>query len=205
MKIYKKLTTTTLAITISTFLFLPNTGFANASENANAEKDFIELDKSYQFESESLNIDDSDGSDYSNDYGTNCIACVGGVTYTVKTNSGPTKVSKKFVKYLTGSWAYSDKYTWSKSNSASATVSADLNLSAKDISSKLGVSATKTTTYSTTVSIPANKSKLSKLAFYSDFDKRNVTVTRKIGKVNSTKRGDHYSPRKDTYLLVSYK
>lgn len=129
-----------------------------------------------------------------------CIACIGQSTK-VTVTSGPTKVTKKFVRYLTGSWAPADKYTWSKTNTASSTLSADIGLTAKEISTKLGISNSSSTSYSTTISIPANKSKLSKLGFYADFNKRTVRTER----LGTKKTGTHYAPTKTTYLLVAYK
>lgn len=120
--------------------------------------------------------------------------------------SGPTKVKKR-VKYLTGSWAKANSYTWSKTVSASSTRSSEVGLSAKSIAAKLGVSNTVTTSYSVAVTIPANKLKFSKLGFYSDFNKRRLRV-RKINEftagVESDKKTDHFAPRKDTYLQVVY-
>lgn len=64
-----------------------------------------------------------------------------------------------------------------------------------------------TTTYSVGITIPANKSKFSKLAYYSDYNKRHVKViTHYYGPIyrNITEYTDHYAPRKDTYLQVVY-
>lgn len=88
----------------------------------------------------------------------------------VTTLSGPTTV-KKFVRYLTGSWAKASSYTWSKSQSASSTISSNVGVTAKGISNSLGVSNSVTTTYSVAITIPASNSKYSKLAFYSDYNK----------------------------------
>lgn len=118
--------------------------------------------------------------------------------------SGPVK-TKRFVRYLTGSWAKASSYTWSKTQSASSTVSTDVGASAKVISSKLGVSNTVSTSYSVAITIPASSTKFSKLAFYSDFNKRHVKVWDSIGPaVFNIKYGDHYAPTKDTYLQVVY-
>ncbi|NRG48448.1 hypothetical protein HRF87_27575, partial [Bacillus sp. CRN 9] len=94
-------------------------------------------------------------------------------TKIVNVLSGPTKV-KKHVRYLTGSWAKASSYTWSKSNTASSTLSSTVGITSGSISSSLGVSNSITTTYSTAITIPANSNRFSKLAFYSDFNKRNI-------------------------------
>ncbi|MBK5497383.1 MULTISPECIES: hypothetical protein [unclassified Peribacillus] len=132
-------------------------------------------------------------------YGTKAVDRV------VKTLEGPTKVKKR-VRYLTGSWVKASSYQWSKSNSATSTVSSDAGASAGGISSSLGVSNSVTTTYSVAITIPADKKKFSKLAFYSDFNKRYVRVLlyNFNGILYSDKKTNHYAPRKDTYLQVVY-
>jgi hypothetical protein len=151
----------------------------------------IELGESVQFQAEVAPIDEE----------VSPMA----VEWMIKTLSGPTKV-KKHVRYLTGSWAKASSYTWSKAQSTSATISTDLGLSAEGISSKLGVSKTTTTTFTIAIVIPADSSKFSKLAFYSDFDQRYVQVQgfNKDMILTSDKKGYHYAPRKDTYLQVVY-
>lgn len=128
-------------------------------------------------------------------------------TSTVHTEviSGPVKV-KRFVRHLTSSWAKASSYTWSKKQSATATISGELSASAKVISSKIGVSNSVSTSYSVAITIPANSSRFSKLAFYSDFDRRYVKVWHTMGWSNpfSITYGYHYAPTKDTYLQVVY-
>lgn len=120
--------------------------------------------------------------------------------------SGPTLTSKKFVKYLTGSWAKATSYTWSQSNSVSSTVSTTIGLSAAGISAGLGIANTVTTTYSVAITIPADNTRYSKLAFYSDYNKRYVKVStfNHDGMLYKTEYTYHYAPRKDTYLAVAY-
>lgn len=118
--------------------------------------------------------------------------------------SGPVK-TKRFVRYLTASWAPAGGYTWNKTQSASSTVSTETGLSAKAISSQIGVSNTVSTSYSVTISIPADSKRFSKLAFYADYNRRYVKVEkRKQKEVLSTKYAYHYAPTKDTYLQVVY-
>lgn len=123
----------------------------------------------------------------------------------VGTLSGPTKV-KNFVRYLTSSWAQASSYTWSQSQSVSSSVSSSVGMTAGAISNSLGVSNSVTTTYSVAITIPANNSRFSKLAFYSDFDERYVRVRlwNTQGILYSDKNTYHYAPRKDTYLQVVY-
>lgn len=132
-----------------------------------------------------------------------CIACLN-TNYKVNTVSGPTKVKRR-VRFLTSSWAPADRYNWSTTQSASSTVSANVGLSSKAISSQLGVSNTVTTSYSVAISIPANPKRLNKLAFYADYNRRYVRVRKYMGTtLLSTDHTYHYAPRKDTYLQVVY-
>lgn len=187
--------------------------YTNGEDCIDLGEDNIEFDDEYIEDDEDVELGESVAVEgilsteppTSEDIGIQCIACV---QYQLKvtTVSGPTKVTKKFVRYLTGSWAKASSYTWSKSQTASATVSADVGVSTKEISAKLGVAKSVTTTYSIAISIPANSKKFSKLAFYSDYNKRYVKVQRYMdGKLLSTKYTNHYAPRKDTYLQVVYK
>ncbi|GED16703.1 hypothetical protein AMI01nite_46940 [Aneurinibacillus migulanus] len=84
--------------------------------------------------------------------------------------------------------------------------SSTVGLSAAGISSALGVSHTVTTTYSVGITIPANNSLYSKLAFYSDFYKRYVKLNTYAhnGTLYKTEHTYHYAPLKDTYLVVAY-
>lgn len=118
-----------------------------------------------------------------------------------------TKVIKKFVKYLTGSWAYSDGYTWSKTNTTSVTGSGESTVEfAKQVAGKLGLSVSRSTSYSVAVSIPANKSKMSKLGFASDYTKYVYDYKQyKDTTLITSSRDTYYAPEKDTYLLVYYK
>lgn len=135
-----------------------------------------------------------------------CIACVGGYRRETVKVSGPVRYNKKFVRYLTPAWTYSTGYSWSSSTSVSATLSASIGVDAKAVSSSIGVSGSRTQTYSITVNIYANKSKLSKLGLYSDFN-RYYVKTRTIlgGKASAWKYAYLYSPLANQYLLATYK
>ncbi|BCE07844.1 MULTISPECIES: hypothetical protein [Bacillus] len=175
---------------------------------ASAEEEFTEvLDENSEYYElgESVKIEGVlEPATASSDFQVSCIACVNN-RYVVKTIKGPTKVKKR-VRFLTSSWAKASSYTWSKTQSASSTVSSNVGISAKGISSQLGVSNTVTTSYSVAITIPANSKKYSKLAFYSDYNKRYVRVRNYLGNsLISTKYAYHYAPRKDTYLQVIYK
>lgn len=117
------------------------------------------------------------------------------------------KVSKKFVRYLTGSWAYSNGYTWSNTNTTSVTGSGESSLAfAKEVAGKLGLSVSRSTSYSVAVSIPADVSKMSKLGFASDYTKYVYDYKYyKDGTLKTSSRDTYYAPEKDTYLLVYYK
>lgn len=203
----------TLLLCVSLLFPELSLSYTNGEDYIDLGEDNIEFDDEYIEDDEDVELGESVAVEgilsteppTSEDIGIQCIACV---QYQLKvtTVSGPTKVTKKFVRYLTGSWAKASSYTWSKSQTASATVSADVGVSAKEISAKLGVAKSVTTTYSIAISIPANSKKFSKLGFYSDYNKRYVKVQRYMdGKLLSTKYTNHYAPRKDTYLQVVYK
>lgn len=126
--------------------------------------------------------------------------------------SGDSTTRKEFVRYLTGSWAKADGYTWSKSQSASWTVSGGVTFGEK-IRVALGLSKSRTTTYSVAVHIPANANRESKLAFGSDFFTQDYYVNKKtinsVGTVTATvtnyDSGYVKTPTKDSYLYVIYK
>lgn len=120
--------------------------------------------------------------------------------------SGPTKEAHKFVRYLTDSWAKASSYTWSKSNAVSSSVSSTVGISASGISSSLGISNTVTTTYTTAISVPADSSRYSKLAYYSDFNRRYLKIRtfNYQGVLYKTEYTYHYQPLSNTYLSVAY-
>ncbi|WP_377887302.1 hypothetical protein [Alkalihalobacillus sp. R86527] len=198
----------TFALCLS--LGFPQLGFA--SDGSNEELEHSDVGSIVQFEGvtdivtpEQPSEPDMIYPDILNPDEPSCVAC-GVPSQKVSTISGPNLVSTKFVRYLSGSWSYASRYTWTKSNTASATVTSDAGLSAGGISSKLGVSSSVTTSYSVAATIPADSKRLSKLAFYSDYNKRYVKVSTYIsGKLYSSKNTYHYAPRKDTYLLAAYK
>ncbi|TXL61643.1 hypothetical protein FHP05_13215 [Cerasibacillus terrae] len=186
-------------ISITIFGVMVSTVSASTSEdgesNAN-EEDYTKLGAGVKVKGELSEVEYNTANDLE------CVAC-GVPKYKVIKKSSPKK-KKRFVRYLTGSWAKSDGYIWSKSQNASATLSANVGLSAKSVSSSIGVSNTVTTTYSVAISIPANKKSLSKLAFYSDYNRRLITTKLNVYP-HTVKKGYHYAPRKDTYLQVVYK
>lgn len=112
-----------------------------------------------------------------------------------------------FVKYLTGSWSKANSYSWSTSNTATWQVSSGADVTvAKAVVAKLGLSYSRTTTYGTTITLPADASKYSKLGFASDYTdttyehKRYNNSTLLFSKTVTIK-----NPEKDTYLRVYYK
>jgi len=139
-----------------------------------------------------------------------CIVCGDVPVLKAKKVSGPVKVQKKFVKYLTGAWAKSSGYTWSASTTANATVSGSISMTAKGVATNIGVSASKTRTYSISVNISASSSKYSKLGLASDFNRYYVYQNWFNGssgaELNSSNRkyGYLYSPTADQYLVVYY-
>jgi hypothetical protein len=135
-----------------------------------------------------------------------CIACVGGFRRETVRVSGPVRYNKKFVRYLTPAWAHSTGYSWSTSTSVSATLTANIGATAQSVSSSIGVSASRTQTYSVAVNIYANRSKLSKLGLYSDYNRYYVKSRTVLGgKPSAWKYSYLYSPLANQYLLASYK
>lgn len=135
-----------------------------------------------------------------------CIACVGGFRRETVRVSGPVRYNKKFVRYLTGAWAYSTGYTWTSSTTVSATLTASIGATAQAVSSSIGVSASRTQSYSIGVNIYASKSKLSKLALYSDYNRYYVKSRTVLGgKPSAWKYSYLYSPLANQYLLATYK
>ena len=116
-------------------------------------------------------------------------------------------VSKKFVKYLTNSWAPSSSYTWSKSVSIGITGSGEASKSfAKNVAGKLGLSTSRTTTYGVAITIPADSSRDSKLGFASDYTKYVYDYKYyNDGTLKKSSRDTYYAPEEDTYLVVYYK
>lgn len=199
MQLIKKSFTFLLIISFMTLIIIPN----KPSANEEIIKD--PLTKSFNIE-KSLNLNESimiegELSPPENDIESYVIMPN---WHSVTVLSSPTK-QKRFVRYLTGSWAKANSYIWTKSLSASSTISNELGLSASSISNKIGVSNTVTTSYSVGITIPASSSRFSKLGFYSGYNSRYVKVDKKVlGVTASTKYGYHYAPTKDTYLQVVY-
>lgn len=186
-------------LSIFTFGVMMNSVSASASGDEDFNdglEEYTELGPEVKVEGELSEVE------YDLEVGMKCIVC-GVPKYNIIKKSSPTK-QKRFVRYLTGSWAKSDRYTWNKNQSASSTLSSDIGVTSSGVSSSLGVSNTVKTTYGVTVSIPANKSKLSKLGFYSDFNRRLIT-TQFSSYPHTVKSAYHYAPLKDTYLQVVYK
>lgn len=75
---------------------------------------------------------------------------------------------QSFVKYLTPSWAKAASYTWSQSNTTTWTVSGGATYEAAEtVRLTLGLSRSRTTTYSIGITIPEDSSRFSKLGFAS--------------------------------------
>lgn len=133
-----------------------------------------------------------------------------GYNYIIYAN-GDRLSSQVFVKYLTSSWAPATLYSWSESNSCQWTYSGDVVFGEK-IRVTLGLSKSRTTTYSTTITIPADSSKYSKLAFGSDYFRQFYYVDRQYlddaGNLVNTyyqyDSGSVFTPTETTYLYVVY-
>lgn len=83
--------------------------------------------------------------------------------YVMTNTSGKVLHSQVFQKYLTESWAKASSYSWQKSNttaiSFSGTYTQDITDKAK---AAFGLTASRTTTYSVAITLPADSSKFSK-------------------------------------------
>ena len=109
------------------------------------------------------------------------------------------------VRYLTSSWAYASSYSWSQSNTATWTFSGTSEVATK-VRTTLGLSYSRTTTYSTTINIPADQNKLSKPGFASDFFKQNYKYYMYTNSIVTVSETSYIkTPLADTYLLIYYK
>lgn len=136
------------------------------------------------------------------------------ITYDIKAEGSKLFHSKRFIRYLTSSWAKASKYTWSKSQSTSLTFSGNVTGEATDnIKAQLGLSAGYTTTYSVAIDIPADSTKFSKLAFGADYYSQAISYVRTATWWTSYGSGSYSEPRKyttyyeptpETYLYAVY-
>ena len=123
------------------------------------------------------------------------------------TATGDALLEEQFVKYLTSSWAKASSYTWSQTNTASWSISSGADATvASAVRVSLGLSASRSTSYSTAVTIEADSSKYSKLGFASDYFKQNYTYTMTVdGTVARSENSYIKTPTIDTYVNVYYK
>lgn len=121
-------------------------------------------------------------------------------------DTGSANLSRVFVKYLTGSWAKASSYTWSSSNTASWSVSSGADVTVADsVRISLGLSKSRTTTYSVAITIPANASYFSKLGFASDYFQQNYRYEmRANGTLTNSYNAFIKTPTANTYLVVYY-
>lgn len=112
-----------------------------------------------------------------------------------------------FVKYLTSDWAKASSYKWGKSVTVKWEVTGNVEIGvSKAILSKLGLTASRTKTYSVVTTIPASKTKYSKLGFASDYTKTVYTYKKYMNdKILFARTETMKTPNKTTYLKVYYK
>jgi hypothetical protein len=119
------------------------------------------------------------------------------------------------VKYLTGSWAKAQSYTWSEAQTTSLTFSGNVTSEAKSIvKAQLGLAGGFTTTYSVAISVPADPTRYSKLAFASDYWQQYISYVRTVTYYTTYGGYGSYSeprvhttyqePTENTYLQVIY-
>ena len=118
-----------------------------------------------------------------------------------------TGTNRRFVKYLTSSWAYSDRYTWTNSVSYGWSVTSGISDSYSYIKTNFSWTLSASETYSVAISIPADETRLSKLGFYADY--KYYSVTSKLhdwwtGAIIDTESGTAYDPTSETSLIVRY-
>lgn len=137
---------------------------------------------------------------------SSCIACIGGVRRETRKVSGPVYYSKRHVRDLTTAWAKASSYTWSQSTTVSSTLSASIGVSASGVSSTIGVTSSTTQSWGVSVTIPATKTRYSKLALRSDYNRYYVKSRTVVGgKAGAWKYAYLYSPVKGRqYLMVKY-
>ncbi|MCL2864688.1 MAG: hypothetical protein FWE25_04000 [Lachnospiraceae bacterium] len=193
-----------LTLLTSTTIFT-NAQNVSPPENEGAKMNFISIDDETGIANDGLPIKQSrkvSGTIWSSTWyaGTNLKVVEKAIA------TGESNIEKRFVKYLTGSWAKAEDYSWSKSNSASWSISASATAEvANAVRTSLGLSASRTTTYSVTVKIPAIKTKYSKLGFANDYFRQNYKYTMTVdGKQTQSHTGYIDTPTKNSYLIVYY-
>jgi hypothetical protein len=136
-----------------------------------------------------------------------CIVCGTVPVSHAAVVSGPVLVTQWWVKYLTSVWAMAQSYTWTSTTTATATLSTDVSLSAANVSTKLGLTASRSRTWSVGITVPASSTRYSKLSLLSDYDRRYIqtwiTVDSKLS--GSYKYAYLYTPTVNQYIKVTYK
>lgn len=98
-----------------------------------------------------------------------------------------------FTRYLSGAWAKSSNYTWTKNTSVSASISSSVGVTAQGISANYNYTSSAQVAYSIGMSIPVSSKYYSKLGLLSDYYYRHVRV-RQV-----TKTAGYYSPTYANY------
>ncbi|WP_430535096.1 hypothetical protein [Listeria rocourtiae] len=125
---------------------------------------------------------------------------MGAVSHSMVSKSSTT-YERKFHSYLTTSWAKANKYTVSKSVTATSSVSANISTAGlKWLKANFSYNNTRTTKSSIGTTIPANSSKNSKLAFDVKYKKHTYddTTKYKFYETNTNK----YSYQTKTYRVT---
>ncbi|WP_310832569.1 hypothetical protein [Paenibacillus pedocola] len=135
-------------------------------------------------------------------------------TYDIRSESSKTFLSKKFVRYLTESWAQASGYTWSKAQATALTFTGNLTSEAIDkMKVQFGLSAGYTTTYTVAITLPATATQFSKLAFGADYYTQDFSFVKTTHYQTSYGSGEIVDPRvystylqptPNTYLYVVY-
>lgn len=136
-----------------------------------------------------------------------CVACIEHSPAVTRVVSGPVLVQRRFVRYLTSAWAYSTGYTWSSTTTVTATVSSNIGVTASSIAASIGVSASRSQSYTVAVSIYSDRTRLSKLGLYSDYNRYYVKHRPSFitGTTPPAYRYTYlYSPRVNQYLITTY-
>lgn len=133
-----------------------------------------------------------------------CSGCGYGVT---ATEVSRTRVNGEHVRDLSTNWAPASNYTWGETETVSATISADVGVTASGAAGQLGVTGSTSRAFSVQAEIPANSDTSSKLALKADYHKIYTRFDRKAqGITVSTEYGYVYAPIEGTpEIYVRYK
>lgn len=139
-----------------------------------------------------------------------CVYCAAKSVQVKKSSNVSKKINKAFVQHLTPVWAKASSYSWSKTTTTNATLSANIGVSAKSASGSIGVSYSWSTSWQVGITIKANPKKYSKLTLRSDFNRYSIQSRAVYKSIFRTTYGKWAystldSPTKDQWLSITEK